>query len=388
MLLTLAQLLRVPTVAEARAFVIDVIAAAGFKSAASWQEGSRSRTLGIEVPVALYTDVNANIANITRGLFNDTAERDWLTLFSKSHYDNDRKEAVRARGPAILTASNVAPPYTIAVDYLVASDALGRTFRNKTGGTLAPGGTLQLEWEAVLAGSAANGVAPNTLTRLQTTLAGVTINNPGSGGQWLTRLGADEEIDPALRARNTTKWATRALHAPEDAYRNWALEAAVEVTRAEVDSQNPEGPGSLRIYIAGAQGAVTPEIAQIVVDYINGDGPDGIVRRAVGAEVFCSSAASLVVPVTATIYQAAAYASSARGNVETNLALFEQTHPVGGRKLDPSEPGKLLRAALYGEIMRVPGVMNADIQAPSGDIVMAFDDVVVLDLTNVTYVTV
>jgi uncharacterized phage protein gp47/JayE len=385
-MLTLAQLLRVPTLEEARQYCINILVNAGFKSAASWREGSLPRTCAIELPAAIMVDVSQSIANIAAGFYGDTAEGDWLTLYSLSHYENERKAAVRARGPARLTAGVTG--HTIAVDYLVASDATGRhTFRNKTGGTLAPNSTLVLEWEAEQAGSEANSVGPGMLTTLQTTLAGVTINNPGVSGAWLTRAGADEESDEALRLRNRTKWFTRAMHAPEDAYRNWALEAATEITRAEVDSQNPEGPGSLRIYIATAQGETPSELEDVVLDYINGDGPDGIVRLAIGAEVFVSAAEPREVIVSGTVYQSAPYAHSAEATVEANLAQFQSVHPIGGVKLEPAEPGALLRASLYGQIMRVPGVMNVDLQTPSADVPLAVNEVVTFNV-QLEYVTV
>lgn len=385
-MLTLAQLIRTPSITEARQFMIDLLVGAGFKTAASWQSGTYARTFGIELPALLLNDGSLSIYNIARGFFNDLAQGEWLTLYSLSAYDNLRKEAVRASGPATLTSTSFAPPYTIGVGYLVATNGQGIAFRNTTGGTLSPSSTLELEWEAEIAGAAANSVQPGQLTNLQTTLAGVTINNPGSGGEWLTQLGTDEESDEALRLRNKTKWATRATHAPEEAYQNWALEAATEITRAKVDSQNPEGPGTLRIYIAGAEGTVPSLLEDVVVDYINGDGPDGIVRRAIGAEVYCSAAATKAVTITGTIYQAAAYAYAVQSDVEANLASFEEALPIGGTQLDPGDPGKLLRASLYGAIMKVTGVMNADIQAPADDVELLPNEVVdfTLDLTYVT----
>lgn len=389
---TLAQLLNAPDIVAARQFVIDVFVSVGFKSAPNWQDGGLARTCGIEVPAAMLVDVATTIGNVARGLLNDTSEGDWLTLYAASAYDNYRKPAAAARGMATLTAGVIG--HNISADYLVASDATGKyTFRNKTGGTLSPGGTMELEWEAEVPGAAHNRVDIGQLTKLKTSLGGVTINNPGVNGVWLTRLGTDEEGDEALRVRNKTKWATRAMHAPEDAYKNWALEAAPEITRAEVDGQNPMGYGTLVIYIAGADGALPESLESVVVDYIYGT-TDGIVRRGLGALPLCEAATGKDIAITGTIYQSAAYAHSVKSTVEANLKRFASNHPIGGVKLDPNEPGKLLRASLYGEIMKVPGVMNADIQSPAptldnptGDVEMLLSDVAQFNI-NLNYITV
>lgn len=380
-MLSLTQLLNPPTLEQSRQFMIDVLVSVGFKTAAAWQSGGLARTTAIEIPARILYDVSQTIATVARGGFNDTAEGDWLTLYSFSAYDNLRKEAVKARGVAVLTSESTAPPHTIEVDYLVATDGEGRNFRNKTAGQLPAGGTLALEWEAELAGEDGS-ISVNTLRTLQTTLVGVSINNPGVDGVWLTRLGANAESDEALRERNRSKWATRALHAAEDAYKNWALEASTEITRAQVDSQNPNGPGSLRIYLAGTTGEVPASLEPIVENYINGsgEGSDGIVRRAVGALVEAKAAVPVDVTVMGTVYCAAAYRATAEAAVGSAVEDFGRELPVGGVVLDPNQPGKLLRSALYGVVMRVPGVMNVDLQSPSADIELAVGEVAVLTI--------
>jgi uncharacterized phage protein gp47/JayE len=180
--------------------------------------------------------------------FNDSSVGSFLTLFSKSHYNNERFAAVKARGMATLSSPANSPPFPFGAEELVISTPNGTTFRNRTGHTLEPGMSLAIEWEAELSGVSGN-VPSNSITQLQTTLAGVTVNNPGN---WITRVGADAEQDSNLRLRNSSKWATRAYAAPGTAYEHWARAADVAITRVFVDDNNPGGVyGAVKVWIAG-----------------------------------------------------------------------------------------------------------------------------------------
>lgn len=377
-MLSLDQLLTPINLATAQQRMITLLQGLGFKSAAAWQEGTLPRTLGIEVPAALLSDGSKAAVLIAAGGYNDTAEDSWLDLYSKSAYDNTRHDAVRAYGKAVLTADSSAEAMTLDVDYVVASDdSTTITFRNKTGGSLAPGGSLTLEFEAETAGSVGN-LPLAALSQLKTSLAGVSISNPGTDGEWLTRYGADRESNDQLRERNRAKWATRAYASPGDAYVYWAREADPAVKRVSVDGDNQlDGPGSVRIYIAGDTGPLAGSVCDAVIAYIRGL-TDGLVRRPIGAAPFCVSATTVPVHVSGTVYYATGYDGPAvQAQVQAALDQVFRSLPIGGSRGGASSSGAVLFSQLYAAAMKIAGVVNMAFTAPLADVPLTGDAVAV-----------
>lgn len=394
MALTLEQIVSPVSLAEARQFMIDTLTSIGFTGAASWQSGSFARTLGVEVPAYLMSNLSQVIVQYGKGGYNDTAYGDWLTIFSKSHYDNDRFGSVATQGTVLLASAEIV--HDLDPGELVVADAeSGRTFRNLEAINI-PAHSVDLEVlvEAEVPGVLGN-VPAGSITTVVTSLAGVTVSNPGEAGQWITREGADPEEDPALQQRNRTKWASRAYATPAAGYENYAREADPSITRVFVDDQNPMGPGSVRAYIAGELGPSTEDAAQNVEDYIEGvtegheDDPtfDGYVRRPLCSEFDCEPAVQADVPVVCDVIGAAGYGDLQELVTEAILEYFSSV-PIGGTK-DDRETGHVLISGLYRAVMAVPGVVNVTFSAPPippGDVELEPNEVAVPDITvNVTY---
>lgn len=381
MALSLETLLTPITVPEAQQFMIDVLKSLGFTGAASWQAGSFARTLGIEVPARVMSNIRDLIVAYGKGGYNDEASGDWLTLFSISHYDNYRVQAVKTQGWVELSASEDLP-HTVGVGELVVADAIkNQTFRNLEEFTVTYADSpVPVLVEAELAGADGNADL-NTVTIMQTTLAGVTVNNPGTDGVWITQVGANAEEDPELRTRNRTKWATRAYPTPEAGYENYTLEASEAITRVFVDGQNPHGPGSVHIWVAGVDGALPQSVADDVLAYIEGEPPpqgDGICRRPLGAILSCSPAVNRTVTVAGTVYIAAGYID-AEDNVEHALENLFESIPIGGTKT--TGQGTVQFSSLYTAVMTVPGVINVVFTSPTGDVLLAPNEVAVPTLS-------
>lgn len=373
--LTVRQLITPVTKDQALAWYIAELAALGFSST-SWQSGSVQRTIFevISKKDAAYTET---IATLAEAGFNETSSGGWLTLLSASHYQNERNAEKKTEGLCKLTASAVAGPYTISVGQLVAADTVnGYTYRNIVGGVLPMGGTLDLTFQAET-GGAARDVAPNTITVLQTPLAGVTINNPIPSGEttWITQNGADVESDTALRERNRSKWATLSVARPALAYEYFAREANAAVTRAKADDQNPRGPGTIDVYIAGASGELSSVVVDEVQAYFDGD-IDGISRAALGADLLVASALRRDVTLAATIYILAAYNTTAtQQSILAALEDYFESVPIGGTKLTAGGTGYVMFGELFKAILTVTGVRNVAFTSPLGDTALAKNEV-------------
>jgi uncharacterized phage protein gp47/JayE len=352
MALTLAQLLTPSTEAESLQTILDILDGFGF-SATSWQSGGLARTL-CQMVAKFHSDFTTERVTLAEGRYNDTATGGFLTLLSTSQWNNDRIPALTTQTNVLLSDPNSVGPYTITLGQLVGVDPGGNTYRNTTAGTILVGGTLTLQFDAEVAGSAS---VPTTID-LATPLAGITatVVTP------IIRQGSDEETDDTLRVRNSTKWSTLAYAGPADAYISWALAADPHVTRAYVDDLNPRGPGTIDLYCAGATGGVDSSVPVNVSNYIEG-AVDGIVRRPLGSNLQVFSATTTTVSIVATLYVSSSYSTATvKTNVQNAITTMMSLLPVGG------SGGKVTLAALYSTAMQVSGVVNMNITTPSADV--------------------
>src|SRR5688500_10654220 len=336
MALSLAQLTKAVTEEEALEQCLDILAALGY-NARSWRDGDVHYTV-VRLMARLKAADSQVVASIAGAHFNDTAVDDWLELYARSHYANDKKPTLATQGTAILTAVAAAPgPFNISPSDLVAADTVrGLTFRNITGGTLNAGGTLSLTFEAEVAGQGGD-ISSNTLTILKTPLAGVSINNPTPVGaaSWITRNGGDAESNESLRIRNSSRWATvGSAGTPSLAYVNFALNAHASVRRVAVDDKNPRGPNTLDIYVAGDAGDLSSTVVQAVQDYIDGS-TDGVGRKASGSNVLVLSATRNDIPYRATIYMVSQYNTAAnQQKILDAVSAYHKVLPIGGTRVN------------------------------------------------------
>lgn len=376
--LSLAQLRTTMTRAECLTSILSTLQTLGF-AATSWQSGGVVRTL-LTAVAQVWSDMTNVVDSMSRATFNVDSTGDALTAFSLSHYDNTRAAALYTSGLATLTCSAAAGPYVIAVGQLQASDSVnGYTYRNTTGGVLAAGGTLQLTWQAEVAGADRN-IANSTLTTLNTALAGVTVNNPDPGtGIWITSYGTDAETDATLQTRNTSRWSTLSYASPGDAYVQFALAADADVTRVEVDDANPGGPGTVDVYIARSTGTATAPDVATVQAYVD-------LKRPCTSDVDVVAALTQAQNFTATVYITAAYNTTA-----TQLAVvaardaYLATLPIGGTVLPPGTTGYMIHSELTALMTAVDGVVAVVWTAPTANVAIVAHSVMTAGATTFTY---
>lgn len=374
MTVTLADLLTPSTEAQTEAQILEWLTSVGF-TGTSWQEGSWQRHI-VKAFARLLADGTATVPlTAALGLIR-LATGDAKTLVAREVYDTERVAAVKTQGQMVLTSSAGAPLHTIAIGDLVLADAAtdpANTYRNTTGGALAPGGTLTLEWEAETGGAAAN-IASGTTLYLWTPLVGVTATNPAIGGTgtWITRAGVDVESDARLEARALGQLDALAYGATEGAYAVWALEPDPTITRVRVRDNNPFGPNTIDVIIATAAGVPSAGQVTTVSDYIvDGINPDGSItgRRPLNDDVTVRGAVVLGQLITATVtVDAASSTVTDVAAVTAALTAFIATLPIGGVVIPPASAGVLVRAELIAAIMALDGVINVAMSAPSGDV--------------------
>ncbi len=375
--LTLGALLKTTSVKDALQLEIDILQSLGF-NATSWQEGSVQLTF-LEMGATLYSNLTDVTAAITSFGFNSTSTADALTLFSDSNYDNQRFTATNTVGTIDHITIVGAGPYSIIIGQLVVQDDVnGFTYRNTTAGTFTSGSTVSLVYQAEEAG-AAKDVSNNTITTLNTPLAGVSVNNPGPGGgaTWVTGSGIDSEADADLRVRNTTRWATLTGTAPSDFYNNVVRNSTAAITRSTVDESNPRGPGTVDIYIAGPLGAVgTTEqtTAQTAVS----------ARRPVTSDPDVLLPSNVSIAFAATVFITAALDTTAeRAAIEQALTDYINGQEIGGT--DFGSGGVIPFAIVSQTVTDFASVQNITWTSPLIDTPMAPNELALVGSITFTY---
>ncbi len=358
--------------------VLGVLSDAGFELT-DWNEGSIQRTF-LESTSAVGSDVADIVTQIANFCFNRYATGAGLREYSRSSYDNEPQAAQKTQGPATLT-STAASGYTIEVGQLISSTDNDVDFTNTTGGVLTAGGTLILQWQAVLAGAAGN-VPNNAIKRLKTPLAGVTVlNPPGGSGIWYTTSGSDPEPSAKLRDRNHTKWATlNQISMPSDGYRNLALQVPA-VTRVYVDDLNPRGPNTLDVYLATASGPATSteiDAAQALFD----------LKRSPDARPLALAPTPLEVSIVGTVHiQRGLNTTTKQTEVREAIDDFLLGVPIGGVVLPPATNGVLPYSELLTAVGQIRGVVGFRPTSLLTDLALLANQIVVPGLHTLSFIS-
>jgi hypothetical protein len=308
---------------EAEESLLETLQTAGFK-ATSWQPFSMGLTL-VKIGAVVWHEGSKIAVAFKNAVFNSTSSGTALTLFSDSHYDNQREDAVAATRLTTLTCETGEGPHTIDVGEVVVSDDNGITFRNVEGNSvsypfvLGSGTSQQFLFEAEEAGEVGN-VPDGDVTTIVTTLTGVTITDDE-----LDTEGVDEEADTRLQERNATKWPTlNPLELIDDHVVNWVLGASPTIAVARVNSNNPRGAGTFDVYISGLVQSSSDddvEAAQTILDRKVFGQQTALVIAAEEVELSLSGEVFYVSSVGAT---------AARQAVEDALDAYLLTIPLGG----------------------------------------------------------
>lgn len=384
-IVSLSTLLSPITRDQALESLIEVLDGLGF-NATSWQEGSTQRTF-LQMVAEAWSQVTLAQAYIATFGFNELAEGPALTSFSASQYDNARLPAITTQGEQVLTDSGAGGPYTITLGQLVSSDENGVKFRNVTTGTIPLSGTLTLTFEAEIAGTSGNIPTDSTLS-LDTPLVGVDVTNPAiaTTTSWVSRSGVDQESDINLRERNRTKWFQQnQITKPADAYINLTLGAVdgssnpIGITRVGVDATNPRGPGSLDVIVADATGPASPTQVSDLQTYLDA-------RKAPTADVLVRAAVSSAIAVTGTVYLSSSTDTPAkRAEIEDSIhqatipagedpSGYFNIIPIGGDDLGTGAD-YVLFSRIIEQIMAISGVESVSLTSPTGDTLLAVDEI-------------
>lgn len=360
MSLSLESILTPSTEAESLQIILDILESLGFNTT-SWQSGTRQRTL-MQMLARVHSNLTTTVSGIAAGGYNGLAKGPFLKLLSLSFFQNTKVEATVTGGTFKFTSSATAPPHTIAIgDMQIATtavqDSTTRTYRNTTGGTLNTGSTLNVDFEAEVAGADGN-IPNNTTLYMWTPLVGVTVTNPpvGASGSWITTPGLDEESDPRLTQRNMDKWGTLSYASSDGAYRFWTMTIEPSVTRVKVRSDNPFGPGTVDVVCATDSGGITALQAQTILDYINGT--DGVGRRPLNDIPSVQTAHATTPAMTFTAKVRTQYQSTDVLLITETIQDYLGELDIGGAIIPPASVGVVVMSELIERVMALPGMLN------------------------------
>ncbi len=328
---------------------------------------------------ALLAQVDIRVAVALSG-FLDTSTGSWLTLLAFGIYNLTRAPATKAirsmdiAGGAAASA-DAKSPGSVLVQTI---DGTGIQYRNLTGFTIKPGGTVHgILWEAVLPGTQAN-LPKGTTFDFVTTQGAVHKPIDQGFGTLGTRPAVDVESDPLLRARCRAQWPALALWGTRLAFAKIIQEAfdaaglANTITRFALDDTNPSGPGSYDLYLGNSTGGATlTELATVVAYFATMEVAGfGLVR------VF--SAVALNIPVTVILY-----GSANTGKATSLINGIASATKIAG-KVYVSEIIGALGPAPGGASAVLPGLYSVALTTPTADVQLAFNQLPVFTPLSVT----
>jgi len=366
--ISLADLITPPTSGEVAADQLDLLTLASFPTT-SWQSGSVPLTLtqADAVPLA---DLGQTISKIAKGGYLTLAPQlsatngrsPWVDLYAYNNYGKTRQnpDGIATQGTMTLTDATSAGPFTISEWQLVAQSPNGVQFQNFTGGILPTGGTLDLTWQASVAGSTGNLAAGTTWTML-TPLPGVTLTNPDP--VWITQQGVDAETDASLVIRCQAMWPTLGTGATIDVYKGWAREATDGVTRALPLENTPTG-GQVTIYLGSSAGPASTAQVAAVQSFINA-------RRPLCVTVLCYPSVANAVTIAGTVYVGSAYLAAAQAAFTTALTAYASALDIGSTVYWSSV------VDLIQSIMGVRNVASLTLNGSATDVIQASNAVAV-----------
>jgi phage-related baseplate assembly protein len=351
--LTLADLITPDTEDEILTFLLTTLGSNSFP-VTDWEENGVAMTLLSTFAKGELDSVN-KVSEIAKGGFLGLAAGDWLKLKAASDFSNDFYPAVFAKVHIRLTCASGSGPYTITPAQLwISVNARRYNSANAANVVLATGSPVDIDFVAENAGMLFNISGLGAAVTMLTPLPGVTAalqETSGGSGTAMTIQGIDEESDVALTQRCRAKWATIAYGSTDLAYVSWARENQ-NVTKVRVRSNNPDGPGTLRVYLAGPNGGVAGGVVTDVNAVIQVRKPNcSIVATITATNVAVNISAHLDV-TTGTVL------ASAEAQAEDALRAFFATLEIGD---------KVYRSALIEAIMLPSGVINVVLATPAGD---------------------
>jgi phage-related baseplate assembly protein len=331
----------------------------------SWRPGGGYHTLASFLAKGLTAGTDV-VQAIAKGGHLDLATGNWLTLLARSWFRLTRRPASYAYFTVRLSLAAGAAPYPAVAGAVWVETAAHKRFNCTTGGIVPSGSSLDLTFKAESPGSSYN-VTPADINLMITAVPGMTCL-----GITLTIPGLNAESDTELRTRCRLRWATLAAQAVGGTYQFWALTeddgttARAQVTRAYVDIDNPEGPGTVHVYLAGPAGAVDPAVVTEVDDDLQE-------RKGPSTDLLTSSASALTIAPTGTAWVSGTTTTAAIAEAEALFAEMLLAIPIGGHNIGGSRG--VFRDEIEATIRQATGVVRVSLT--SGDHTMTATQVAV-----------
>lgn len=321
----------------------------------SWRRGAAIRVI-VRVCARMYAVFTVLMSLFVAAGFLETATGDWLTKLAWNVYGIQRRTATFAREKVQLTntGANLFEdnlPFTVTVFNPVTKKA----YRNTTAFDLGPLETLEVEFEAVEAGSASTS-AVGTITELETNLAGVNVTNPRAF------IGVDAENDQELRQACKDKLGALSVRGPRTAYAFAVREAKrndgspVNINRSRRSTSSSKG--QVFVWLASPSGTPVPDDITAVEESIEA------IARPDTVTVFVAAATEVAVARTLDVWvqqRDGVSAADVKSTIETAFVREGALYPIGGIAKRPSTQGKLYADWLAGVAKHAwPDVFDVD----------------------------
>lgn len=261
---TLAEALTTHTAAELEATSMDDLAADG-ADVQGWDDVAPQRLLVVQNARARAAAEQLRAAAVKGGYLRRSLEvgDSWVDEALR-WYGTARIAATKAVHTWRLTCAPGAGPYTITGGsrelVAQADDATLFESTNPQTVNISSGGSALCQFTARTAGTSGNQLA-GAVTRLIVGKPGLTVSNAVGTGSTLDVVARNAETNEQAIARAEGRWGTLSAVLTQGGWRYVLLTPEVggiaTLTRLWIDDANPDGPGSIRIYIANAAGPPT-----------------------------------------------------------------------------------------------------------------------------------
>ncbi len=324
-----------------RELILELLTDADFPVEA-WQDEGAARMI-VEVGAALGAQQSEPIATLAKMLFVALSVDNFLDALLQSNYQETRNPAVAATFPVTLVNAGGVTHVKAAFETVFRATN-GQTFSNTAGYTAAGSASTEIAVRCDLPGSAGN--IPAQTLEITTPIAGVTAEFEGV----FTTVGADAEADPQYRERATAKWPTLRAESIDAALTNRIRTAVPSIFSVGYDSDNPRGPGTQDVYLAGENataGGADVIAAQAVLDLqVFGNGTEDKQCKAIAAPTVTQD-------IAATVYVQGISADEATTTLDALWREFLKTIPIGGFDLSPGPTHTI-------EISQIDGALKFD----------------------------
>lgn len=355
---TLAEIRTVQTEAEALADLLVDLAAEGV-SYTGWQYTAIQSAL---TRIAARSDAAAQAIrlSVVNGGFPNTAIGAWLDATIAGFFNLTRTPAVKTIGVFRVTdAASVGPLTTKGVgEVRVTYGDPAIVFANREAFSVALSGYTDVSFVAEVAGTSGN--IPNSSTLgFVTAIPGFTVTNPavGATGTWITTAGAASESDAAYLRRALSRWSSLGAGGNAEAQAYLCTVADSALTLVGVNDANPNGAGSVDVYLATATGTASGGQVTTAQTYLR-------LRKASGTgELRCFAAPTYTNAVTATLYSDGTRISTdIEDDADAAMALYASEQAALG--------GYIYRAELTQRLMGISGVVNLTLTTPAADVTL------------------